>query len=467
MNANSAPVGFRSATQEYKNVELPVEGNIPNWLSGSLIRNGPGLFEYGDTRVNHWFDGLAMLRRYHFASGTIKYSNRFIQSESYATREDGPSGQFATNNAVADAKAWIKSLGPPEPTDNTNIHVLPVGDYYIALTETPRQLIFDPITLETEGELRWEDDITEHIATAHHTIDPATGEAIGFGIEFGMQSKYHVYQIVPETGHRQRIGTVPTQRPSYIHDCAVTSQYVILVESPLVIQFLRALLPWGEGLLDALSYDEDADTRFVVIDRDTGELVADPIADQFFTLHHINAYDDNERIVIDLVAFEDAAIIDSLQIPNLTDDGFDGAPTGEFRRYKLPISGDKSINWSRKFVGGLELPTVPMSVRTRPYRYAYAQATDRRNANGIVKIDAKTGRSVEWWEPEIYIEEPRMIQHPDGSHEDEGVVIASAVDTANEEGLLLVFDAETLTMLAKAKVPEVPPFGFHGRFIRQ
>ena len=51
-------------------VEKPLEvvgqgGGLPDWLEGTLIRDGPGLFEFGDHSADHAFDGMAMLRRYH------------------------------------------------------------------------------------------------------------------------------------------------------------------------------------------------------------------------------------------------------------------------------------------------------------------------------------------------------------------------------------------------------------------
>lgn len=45
-------------------------GALPEWLSGKLIRNGPGCFEVGDTKLNHWFDGMAMLHSFTIQSGT-------------------------------------------------------------------------------------------------------------------------------------------------------------------------------------------------------------------------------------------------------------------------------------------------------------------------------------------------------------------------------------------------------------
>ncbi len=34
-------------------VETKVTGKIPIWLNGTLFRNGPGRYEYGDKKYNH------------------------------------------------------------------------------------------------------------------------------------------------------------------------------------------------------------------------------------------------------------------------------------------------------------------------------------------------------------------------------------------------------------------------------
>ncbi|PSN53056.1 Carotenoid isomerooxygenase [Blattella germanica] len=45
------------------------EGNIPKWLKGILLRNGPGNFKVGDMTFEHLFDGSALLHRLDETSG--------------------------------------------------------------------------------------------------------------------------------------------------------------------------------------------------------------------------------------------------------------------------------------------------------------------------------------------------------------------------------------------------------------
>jgi carotenoid cleavage dioxygenase-like enzyme len=458
-------LGCRSLDEEVSDRQLPVEGSAPDWLSGALIRNGPGRFEFGGERATHWFDGLAMLRRYGFADGEIRYTNRFLRTDAYEAAETGPTGiKFASGDGpLRTTVRWMKAFGPPEPTDNANVHVARFGDEYVALTEAPRRIAFDPYTLETRGEFRWTDGVAEHLATAHHSIDPDTDAAIGYSTVFGLSPTYHLYRVDPVTAERERFASIDAEGPGYVHDCSITRNYAVLVEPPLRIGLLRALVPWTAGLLDVLEYDETRQTRFLVVDRETGAVVAEPRTDSFFVFHHVNAFEDDDEVVVDLVEFEDDSILEAMTLDALSEDVFATAPSGRLVRYRFGLENG-SIERSQRYTGGLELPTVPEAVRGRDYRYAYAQATDRSGAYGLVKVDVESNTATEWWEQGVYVQEPRMVQAPNADREDAGVVLVPALDTGAERSVLLVFDAETLTEQARAPLPHAVPFGFHGRF---
>src|SRR5689334_6975686 len=68
-------LGLQSLTDEVRLPHLPVDGELPGWLNGVLLRNGPALFEVGERTFNHWFDGLAMLHAFAFGGGRVDYAN--------------------------------------------------------------------------------------------------------------------------------------------------------------------------------------------------------------------------------------------------------------------------------------------------------------------------------------------------------------------------------------------------------
>ncbi|CAJ0597177.1 unnamed protein product [Cylicocyclus nassatus] len=79
-------MGYEQLFENFENVNEPREceliGSVPSWLSGTMLRNGPGMFKLGGTEYKHWFDGLAYIQRYHFSNGKMFYSARYLESES-------------------------------------------------------------------------------------------------------------------------------------------------------------------------------------------------------------------------------------------------------------------------------------------------------------------------------------------------------------------------------------------------
>lgn len=101
---------------------LDVEGTLPAWLEGSLLRTGPAKFEVGDRDLGHWFDGLAMLHSFVVEDGEVRYSNRYLESEAYSHVEsEGELGfsEFATD-PCRDIFERFFSLFSPAFSDNAN-----------------------------------------------------------------------------------------------------------------------------------------------------------------------------------------------------------------------------------------------------------------------------------------------------------------------------------------------------------
>src|SRR4051795_2088633 len=138
--------GFETLDEELPLGALEVEGDVPAWLEGSLIRNGPARFEIGDRAFNHWFDGLSMLHRFAFAGGRVSYANRYLHSRSYRAAEERGEitmSEFGTDPCRSLFKR-VQAFFSPQISDNANVNLTRLGDEVIAMTETPLPVIFDP-----------------------------------------------------------------------------------------------------------------------------------------------------------------------------------------------------------------------------------------------------------------------------------------------------------------------------------
>lgn len=77
-------VWLRSCEQEIiEPIDGLVSGEIPAWINGSLLRNGPGSIKVGDMTYNHLFDAAALLHRFNIADGKVTFQCRFLKSDTY------------------------------------------------------------------------------------------------------------------------------------------------------------------------------------------------------------------------------------------------------------------------------------------------------------------------------------------------------------------------------------------------
>jgi beta-carotene 15,15'-monooxygenase len=471
-----APLGFHSLREETA-TSITVAGDLPEWLCGSLVRNGPGAFSFpGGSRVDHWFDGLAMLYRFTFDPGgtdTVHYRNRFLRTDAY---EDATTGEFGGGFATGETTLRERLAGfLADPYDNTNIIAERIGDEYLALTESPRRVRFDPDTLETMGHDESDDDVPAgQLSCAHLKRDPATDALVNVDTSFGQPNRYHVYAW-SAAGTRTHVGSVETDKPAYMHSFALTPRYVVLTEFPFRLDPLRLLKPGRQPpFIEQFEWTPDRGTRIVVVDRTTGAVVAEPVTDPLFGFHHVNAFERNggSEIVFDLEIVPDATTIDSLSLENVRA-GEMGAIAGDIERFTVdlgtngPGSGDPTVSRRTLYDDGSALPTVSPAQWCRPHRYVYAMGLDTpvtEWARRVVKLDVDDGTVRTFDAGGDYFGEPVFVPAPEGDALDDGVVLTVALDTDADRSRLLVLDGDTFEERARAPLPHAAPFDFHGRY---
>ena len=457
-------LGFTSQYAEIQ-AELSVRGTLPTWLRGTLIRNGPGQFEVGRVPIPHWFDGLAQLHRFSLGEGRVQYSNRFIRSHSY--ERDNAEGKIHFRGFAVDPCRSLfqkaMALFSAEQGNNAVVNVTRLGEHYLAMTEFPLPMEFDPDTLETLGVYGYDDQVKAQIATAHPHYDAQRGFGINLMTYMGLSNAYQFYAITDKT--RRQIASLPVQQPAYIHSFAVTARTIVLAEFSLRLTSPLALAFGDQPFIRNFRYDPQRDSRFLVVDKDSGALLADIPADSFFAFHHINAYEEDDRIVLDISAYDDACLIDGLYMRELLE-GSEYPPVGQFRRYSLPLGGGRA---SYEVIGSetIELPRIHYGYNGSPYRYAYGASTQAGSddfLNQLVKVDTQTHTAQVWREEGCYPGEAVFVPHPQGQAEDEGVLLAVVLDSRIGRSFLLVLDARDLSEVARAEVPQHIPFGFHGQY---
>lgn len=455
-------LGFQSFDDDNEQAPtaLDIEGELPDWLSGILFRNGPGLFEVGDRTLTHWFDGLALLRRFRFEDGSIEYASRFLRSEAYlaARRGDLAFREFGTTPPLS-LSDRLGALTGETPTDNASITVRHRDGDHLAVTETPRTVAFDPDDLSTLGHRVENVDATGTVA--HDQYDALQEETIGLGTRFGRDPGYVLYRK-PDGGGIEEFAEIGVDEPAYVHSFALTDHYVVLTEHPLRAPPRNFLS--SDPFIENYRWYSERDTRFLVIDRRTGERVAEARAAPFFTFHHVDAYERGDEVLVDLVAFEDYSIVPALVLDNLRSLSPD-LPGGELRRYRLDLN-DETATGRTVFGGPIEFPTINYAeANAHPYRYCYGVGRGPATFNDrLHKIDVETGSDRLWRDERIHPGEPLFVPRPGGDEEDDGVLLSVALDADEERSCVLVFDASEFEERARAYLPHALPFDFHGTF---
>lgn len=458
--------GFTTLREEISLDRLPVQGSVPTWLSGSLLRNGPAQFEVGQQHYRHWFDGLAMLHRFSFHEGEVSYANKFLQSPAYKkARESGKIsyGEFASDPCRSIFQR-VTSAFSAESGDNANVNINKIGEAFVALTEIPLPIEFDPKTLETVRIIRHDDKVSGQHSTPHPHYDAEQHAGVNSITSFGARSSYNIYTIADGSTQRTLIGSIPVQKPGYIHSFGITEHYVILVEFPLVVNPLDMLIS-GKPFIENFQWKPEQGARFFVMRKEDGEVVKSYRGEAFFAFHHINAFERGNEIVVDIAAMPDATIIDSLYLEKVTGPK-ESTPGGALTRYTLPLEGSE-ITAEVITDEAIELPRINYECNNgRDYQFAYGVGMNKERPNDfinqLVKIDVKAKTARRWYEEGCYPGEPVFVAAPGASAEDEGVVLSVVLDGEKGNSFLLVLDAASFRELARAEVPHHIPFGFHG-----
>jgi beta,beta-carotene 9',10'-dioxygenase len=452
--------GFDSLQDEVRVERLEIRGALPEWLTGSLIRTGPALWDLPGQSMNHWFDGMAMLHRFSFADQQVSYANRFLETKAYrAAREQGrlSYSEFATDPCRSLFQR-VTSMFSPALTDNANVNLVKLGERFVAMTETPIPVQFDADTLAAAGVAY---RAPGEISTAHPHLDRHSGGMINYAAKLGPRSSYRFFRVAPGGSEPEVIARRGVREPAYMHSFGLTERWLVLMEFPFVVNPLSLALS-GRPYIENYRWKPELGTRIHLLSR-TGENDLGPFqTDARFAFHHVNSYEEGEDLVVDVCTFPDAGIVEDLYLERLrAGKPVTGAALERFR--VSPKTGAVAVE--RLLDESIELPRINYGrCHERPYRYVWGVGTGGGWLDRIVKGDVVERSTRIWEEDGAYPGEPVFVAAPEAQGEDEGVLLSVVLDSRRGTSYLLVLDAQSMEELARAEVPHAIPFGFHGQF---
>ncbi|XP_019719756.1 beta,beta-carotene 9',10'-oxygenase-like isoform X1 [Hippocampus comes] len=505
-------------------IPAEIHGTIPRWINGSLLRNGPAKFEFGDTHYNHWFDGMAMLHKFKMEKGQVTYTSRFLRSDAFKKNSEKDRimvSEIGTVNMSDPCKnifqRFFSHFEMIKPTDNGNVNIVKYkGDYYLS-TETNLMHRVNPENLETLEQVDWSAFVAVNAASAHPHYDP-DGTSFNMGNSYGRKgATYNIISVPPEKLHagdtlqgaKILCSITPANKahPSYYHSFAMSENYLVFIEQPVKIDLMKILtcMMRGKALCDAVYWDPKVNTIMHLINKRTGKV--SPMkyyAKAFANFHQINAFEEDGFLMMDLCCFDDGQALDIYFLQNLRKSGealdevYNSMSRALPRRFVLPLhvtddtpidqnlntrpsSSARCFKTSSTMVfcqsedlhgddlyqyGGLEFPHINYErYNTRPYRYFYGCGFRHLFGDSLLKMDLNDKTFKVWHQKGLFPSEPVFVPSPDATEEDDGVILSVVLSPSqNKSTFLLVLNAKTFEELGRANVPVNMPYDFHGVF---
>ncbi|XP_031472583.1 carotenoid cleavage dioxygenase 8 homolog B, chloroplastic [Nymphaea colorata] len=478
---------WESIRQERWEGELEVQGEIPRWLNGTYLRNGPGLWNIGDYNFRHLFDGYATIVRLHFEDGRLIAGHRQINSEAYKAAKKNQKLCYREFSEVPKQDNFLSYVGDlaslfsgASLTDNSNTGVVKLGDgRVICLTETMKGSIeIDPVTLETKGRFVYTDNLGYLIHSAHPVV---TDNEFLTLLPDLLNPGYLVVRMEPGSNERKVVGRVACKgrpSPGWVHSFPVTENYVVVPEMPLRYS-TRNLLRAEPTTLYTFEWHPESKAFMHVMSRATGKVVASVEMPLYVTFHFINAYEETDKegrvthVIADCCEHgADTSILDGLRLQTLRQShGLDVLPNARVGRFTIPLDGSligklEDALDPNEHGRAMDMCSFNTAYLGKKYRYAYSCGGHRPCyfPNTLTKLDFESKKAISWHEEGGIPSEPFFVARPGATQEDDGVVI-SMVSAGDGGGYALLLDGTTFQEIARARFPYGLPYGLHGCWI--
>ncbi|HEY6879970.1 MAG TPA: carotenoid oxygenase family protein [Polyangiales bacterium] len=447
---------FRWTSQAVDSLPVRVEGRVPDWLRGQLVRTAPALFERGGWRAGHLFDGQSLLYGFHLAPEQVTFQQRLLASKTLAAIDRGkPVSGFATR---LQRSWWQRLLRPIPPlTDNTNVNVVPFQGHWLALTESPEQHVIDRGSLASRGVFAYDDELPRALMmSAHPQPCPRGGAWVNVGTLFGKVSEWVVFRQALDGRSRIVEGKLPLPRVPYLHSFGVTARHVVLIDHPLAANPLRMLFS-NRGYIDHFRWQPERGTRLWKLDRRGGQFTAYE-TEPLFCFHTVRAFERGDELVVDLLAYEDAQIVDAFRTERLAQ-AFPSIMPRYLRARLMPTK--RTVELETLSTTRFEFPS---SSPTNQYAWGVTLKDGEGPGWGSEVVRIAEDGTQRFADPAYTWGEPVYVARPGAEADDDGVLLTTGHHVAGDRAVLAILDARTLEPRARCEVALSLPFGFHGSF---
>lgn len=485
---------FAHVGAEYTDEELVVvEGALPPDLNGALYRMSPApKFQPLNPTLYHWFDGDGMIDSFHISGGKATHKNRWVKTAKLGLEERAGralfggirdlalstpmEGWFAMGFTPGEiVKMQVNLIRGKQPTpeqvrrvlavmDRANTSIAWMAGRLLALVEGSGAHEIDPVTLDTRGSFNFNGllDPLKGGMVAHPKINPENGTIYTFGY-WGDHGGI-TYHVIGQDGRSQLCRDIDLPYPAMMHDFSVTGSRAIFYHLPSVLHM--------EDVTNSntIRWEPSRGARIVVVPRDNLGPVRLFDIPPCYIFHTLNAYDDGDSVVLDVVRYPRLPLFDpGGENPNAPIDEYS---PGVLVRLTLNVVTGKLTERVLDDTP-CEFPAIDPRYATRRHTVGWVAARKRPtcgrgffNSIGYVRYD--TGEvKVKTLGPSRYINEPLFIPRHAHSPEGDGYLITTVYNADADASDLVLLDAlhPEADPVAVVRVPRRVPYGFHGSWV--
>lgn len=449
--ANAPVTGFDPAPMRL------ISGRLPDDFKGSLYRNGPAWFRYGEEHIGHWFDGDGMVQRIAFEDGKAIHTGRFHQTQKHKAEQAAGRFLAAGFGTAGDPDFPVMSV---DDVNAANTAILAANGEIYALWEAGSAIQFDPVSLETKGPKHWSDELKGMPFLAHPKVEPSgriwnianSGQVLG------------IYDIAPG-GRVDRFEIVDIGKTAYIHDWAMSERHLIILVQPWIQT--RNLPPF----VNSLEWRPEEGLQLLIIDKAdlSSRRWVDAPAKAFF--HTGTSWEEADGTL-----HIDACLYDE---PILGEGGATGLMAGHFDPVadhhsgylsRITVSPDGKTRIEQTGAEG-EFPSVHPGFMGQNCRYTAVvggHAPNRPIATTVTIFDWHNGKSDAFnFGPTRMVEEHLIVPKPGRSAEGDAWVVGTVLNIRTGCSEVHIFEALDIASgpVASYSAAYSWPLGFHGAFV--